>query len=400
MATGGRLLRETFRTSRLAEFASVKELTAQTGHNVSDWPLVVGKELVDNAIDIAEEAGIAPVIDIKVSTDTGEIVVTDNGPGIATEVIDAILDFSVRVSSREAYVSPTRGAQGNALKCLVAMPFVLDPDIGETVIIESRGVAHRIRFEVDPVKREPRISFDRGMSTVRNGARITVRWPVNASLILDDAGPRFLPLAWNFVALNPHLALTFVCGGHTINAEAMRPGWQKWRPSDPIPARWYNPDRLQRYIAACVNDDREHGRRVRSVRDFIGSFRGLSGTAKRSAVLAECDLFRAPLDVFFRDDQVDRAGIARLLGAMQGHSRPVKPEALGLIGEDHFRNVFAADGADEERFNYCRMLGEQRGLPYVVEAAFAPAAKRSATPVVSGINWSSAIGEVVSRRVV
>src|SRR5437868_10760346 len=33
---------------------------------------------------------------------------------------------TVRVSSREAYVSPTRGAQGNALQTLLVMGFALD----------------------------------------------------------------------------------------------------------------------------------------------------------------------------------------------------------------------------------------------------------------------------------
>jgi hypothetical protein len=56
-----------------------------------------------------------------------------------------------RVASREAYVSPTRGAQGDALKTLLAMPFALDGERGETAI-ESRGIAHRIRFSVDPSK--------------------------------------------------------------------------------------------------------------------------------------------------------------------------------------------------------------------------------------------------------
>src|SRR5947209_6540288 len=61
-----RLIRETFRTSRLLEFCSKKELIAQTGHEVGDWPLVTLKELVDNAIDACEEADIAPDIAIKV----------------------------------------------------------------------------------------------------------------------------------------------------------------------------------------------------------------------------------------------------------------------------------------------------------------------------------------------
>ena len=43
--------RTTFSTSRFSEFASRKELVAQTGHAVEDWPLVVLKELVDNALD-------------------------------------------------------------------------------------------------------------------------------------------------------------------------------------------------------------------------------------------------------------------------------------------------------------------------------------------------------------
>ncbi|MRG55290.1 hypothetical protein GF108_06795 [Phyllobacterium sp. SYP-B3895] len=117
------LNRETFRTSRLLDFASEKELQAQTGHEVDDWPLVVLKELMDNALDACEEAGIAPSIHIDV--DQQGIRVRDNGSGIPAATVKSVLDFTVKVSSREAYVSPTRGAQGNALKTLVAMPFVL-----------------------------------------------------------------------------------------------------------------------------------------------------------------------------------------------------------------------------------------------------------------------------------
>jgi DNA topoisomerase VI subunit B len=154
------MLRETFRTSRLLEFCSQRELVAQTGHSVGDWPLVVIKELTDNALDIAEERGIAPVIEIEISTQRGEIVIRDNGPGIPSETTDGILDYTIRVSSREAYVSPTRGAQGNALKTIIAMPFALDGVVGET-LIEAQGIAHLIRFAVDPIRQEPRISCNR-----------------------------------------------------------------------------------------------------------------------------------------------------------------------------------------------------------------------------------------------
>ena len=54
------LQRTTFETSRLLDFCSEKELTAQTGHDREQWPLVVLKELLDNALDSCEEAGGTP----------------------------------------------------------------------------------------------------------------------------------------------------------------------------------------------------------------------------------------------------------------------------------------------------------------------------------------------------
>src|SRR5215467_13251221 len=117
MMTMSTLERTTFKTSRELEFCTRKELTIQTGQPAEAWPLVVLKELVDNALDAAEEAGVPPRINVAVTK--GSIVITDNGPGIAAKTVNSLLDFSVRVSSREAYVSPTRGAQGNALKTIL-----------------------------------------------------------------------------------------------------------------------------------------------------------------------------------------------------------------------------------------------------------------------------------------
>jgi len=184
------LNRETFKTSRLLEFCSIKELVAQTGHEVAEWPLVVIKELADNGLDIAEEIGVAPELAITVSTDTGEIIVTDNGPGIPAETINSILDYRSRTSSRAAYCSPSRGQQGNALSTILAIPFVLDGTAGETVI-EARGIAHRIRFSADPIRQEPRITYDPGSSTVRTGTRVTVRWPAKACHLIQTAAERF-----------------------------------------------------------------------------------------------------------------------------------------------------------------------------------------------------------------
>ena len=179
--TAVRLQRVAFTTPRLAEFCSQRELVAQTGHDVEDWPLVILKELVDNALDACEEAEIAPEIDIKVSTEPGEIIVADNGRGIPSSTVRDVLDYSSRVSSREAYVSPTRGAQGNALKTLIAMPFALHGETGQTDI-ESQGVRHTITFQVDQLRQEPAIAYQPVVvASCKTGTRVTVWWPDSAS---------------------------------------------------------------------------------------------------------------------------------------------------------------------------------------------------------------------------
>ena len=117
------LQRKAFSISRLAEFVSESELVKQIGHPVADWPLVIAKELIDNALDEAEEAGTAPSIEIMVESDS--ISVSDRGRGIPAETVEKLINYSTRTSSRAAYVSPTRGAQGNALQTIIAMPFAL-----------------------------------------------------------------------------------------------------------------------------------------------------------------------------------------------------------------------------------------------------------------------------------
>jgi Na+-translocating ferredoxin:NAD+ oxidoreductase RnfG subunit len=94
-----------------------------------------------------------------------------------------IRDFTTRYSSNDAYVSPTRGQQGNAMQTIMAMTYLLDDGEikrGET-IIESRGVKHVVIFEIDHVRRTPQPIYRQENSPVATGTRITVQWPVCAS---------------------------------------------------------------------------------------------------------------------------------------------------------------------------------------------------------------------------
>jgi DNA topoisomerase VI subunit B len=404
-----KLTRVAFKVSRLMEFCTMKELQNQTGHSWHQWPLVVLKELVDNALDACEESEVAPALSITVKPTA--IIIQDNGGGIGASTIKSILDYTVRVSSREAYVSPTRGAQGNALKTILAMGYVLDrrrhegPEaVGET-LFETRGIAHRIQFGVDHVNNEPKITHTTSSSTVTVGTRVTVNWPrielwEGGTTLLDYAKTHFIELAEAYVWVNPHLSLRGTwCGKALLSVKASNPTWRKWGPRDPTSPHWYDEARLQRYLAAHVAHDRDR-KRDRPVREFIAEFRGLTGTAKQRQVLAEVGCSHMSLSRFFGRDRVNSEGIAKLLAAMKKHSNPVAPKHLGIIGEDHLRTRFEAAGGNPKTFKYTKRHGvTDEGIPYLVEGAFGlhqsaldqkgrPADRRK---IICGANWSVGI---------
>jgi DNA topoisomerase VI subunit B len=387
MSAVATLERTTFRTSRLLDFASEKELVAQTGHRREQWPLVILKELVDNAIDAAEEAGIAPVI--KVAVGEAGIAVSDNGPGLTAEVVSDILDFSVRVSSREAYVSPTRGAQGNALKTIVAMPYVLDGERGR-VEIEARGDRHLIEMSVDCIRQEPVIRLQTEPSERNEGTLVRVCWPDSPGSIVADSRHRFLQIAEDYGWLNPHTTIAVDWFGEPSVIEATDPSWDNWKPSLPTSPHWYDCPRLERLVAGYVAHDADAGR-TRTVREFITEFRGLTGTAKQKMVLEATGLARAPLSALVNGNGLDHHQVENLLATMKAHSKPVKPKTLGVIGREHFHRRFAAAGCEMESFDYKRVMDVTDDIPWVVETAFGWCPEAKARRLVTGVNWSPGI---------
>ena len=313
-------------------------------------------------------------------------------PGARTGNRRRHLDYNVRVSSREAYVSPSRGAQGNALKTILAMPFALDGEAGET-IAETRGDRHTIRFGVDRIRNEPKIRHLRQPSLVKNGTTLTLVWPDTACSILQAAKPRFLQIVDDFTWLNPHLSLSVDWDNGCLNdIKASQPEWKKWLPSKPTSAYWYDADRLTRYFSAHVAHDEDNGR-VRLVREFVAEFRDLSGSAKQKRVLDAIGASRTSLTDYLGDAS-DKQRIDTLLAAMRTHSKPVKARDLGVIGRYHLHACFLEAGAHEKTFRYQSQIGDgEDGMPAVLETAFGYCPKdRTSRRIITGVNWSPALG--------
>jgi hypothetical protein len=427
-----KLNRTTFVTSREMDFFSAKELVTQTGHEMGDWPLVIVKELFDNALDACEDADIPPVI--CVTADAAGITIRDNGPGLPEKTLAGALDFTVRASSREAYVSPSRGAQGNALKTLIALPSVLDAACGK-FIVEAHGKRHVITCGADPISQRAVIHHDETTlpkskktsssprtkkQAVSRGTAVRIEWAPRGDgdrifwpfggwcLPLDATGSCGVPccvqeILQAFALFNPHLTITLNWFGQEATWTATNPRWHKWKPCHPTSAHWYEPHHLARLIGAYISCDRESGT-DRLVSDFIAEFDGLSGSVKRSKVLDRAGLKRVKLSELVVGGHLDAGRIAKLSSAMQADTRPVKSPRLGIIGEDHFRKRFLTLGVTPDSFRYCRRLAKSKNsqsapnqeagsLPWVLEAAFGWLGPKAADErrIYTGTNWSAAI---------
>jgi DNA topoisomerase VI subunit B len=397
--------RVAFHTSRLMEFASEKELVAQTGHQSYEWPRVIVKELVDNGIDACEDAEIAPVIKVAITTGKGDkptrIVIEDNGPGIHLNTIAGIIDYNVRVSSREAYISPTRGRQGNALKTVLPMSYVVGGKVQGETWIEAHGIKHRLIFSVNQIKQEPIVKHVRCQSRMMKGTRVTVFWPANADAI--DVG-EISDLLTQYIWVNPHLTLQFVVNGKTsIRREASNPDWNKYRACDATSAHWYTLEQFERYAGALIAQELEErptsSREKVTVREFATQFRGMSASKKQREVLRELVASHMSLHRFFgSEDKVNHERMETLLRLLQKHTRPVRPELLGVIGEEHLRRLCVSVGGEPQSFKYFVSTGDTNGLPYVVEIATCPYKQwvrgednRRGRQLITGVNFSATL---------
>ncbi len=383
------LNREVFRTSRELEYFTEKELRFQTGHEPERWPEVVLKELVDNGLDACEGAGVLP--EIKVTLDADSITVTDNGPGLPSDVIKSVLDFSVRASSKDHYISPTRGAQGNALKTVVAIPYVIsDCRLGELEIIAG-GERHLIRTSIDRIAQRPTFAHTTETTGhfVKNGTSVKVLWPDLARYLVERLSSRFLQTLTGYSLFNPHASFELNAFGTTTRFERIADTCEKWLTNEQTSPHWYTPEQLRNLIAAYVHAE-QSGAPPKTVRAFISEFRGLSATAKQKAITNPIGLSDVYLRDLIKDDDIDRQVVERLLRAMKLASKPVKPLSLGCIGENRLRTWFESNGVALQTFKYFRTaeVDDARGLPTVLEVAFAVRESGGERNLITGINWS------------
>ncbi len=340
--------RQILTTSRDLDFLTERELSAQVGFAPEWWREVAAKELVDNALDACEDAGIAPEIAVET---TGGIRVTDNGPGIPPEVVTRIADYSTRTSSREAYAGLSRGAQGNAWMTLLAMPHALG---GGFVTIASHGIEHRLTLKPHPLTGKIDVLHETSPSDVKNGTSVTVNSPRWIDASDND---------WFYVLTL--LALTNPAASISLNGQVVMPpstpAKQRWANNRPAPAHWYNQQRFKRLLTARLAADQDL-----PIRAFLKDFDGMAGTARQRDVAASVGVTGARLDAILHSDgSLNDEAAKALHSAICCATKSPKAESLGRLGEAAMRRYCGATGAGF--LNYTVKKLDEPNSPAVIE---------------------------------
>ncbi len=385
--SGPTLERQHFSIARNAEYFKLNELQAQTGQSAKEFLHVVLKELIDNGLDAAEAAGVAPNIVIEYQH-MGErrirLAIADNGSGIPPAIVERLLDFATRTSDKAAYRAPTRGAQGNALKTVLGIPVALGDETGH-LRIEAAGVIHEITIWITPAGEVKHTHHQTPAETF--GTRIETTIPPYCY------GMKWRPARWIFAysLFNPHARLQireipppfeqgqdeeldFLDLSFSPTVCFPEEKWRKFLPSDTTPSGWYTPSEFATlvHLKAAVHPDQPIG-------DFIREFRGLSRKWREVSKSVSVKTVAQLADT--------SQAIPILHQAMQNAAPLPSPEVLGRVGSDHFRQCFDEYVIKPDRYWYRYRFGEAEGMPYLVEAAIAET--ETGTPdFFYGLNFS------------
>jgi hypothetical protein len=362
MGTSATVNRVVFSTPRAAEFLELRALQAQTGQPVSAFGDVVVKELLDNALDAAESAGRPPVIDVDTyrAGETIVITVADNGNGISSDTVARLCDFNMLVSDKARYRGPARGAQGNALKTLLGIPYALG--VTDPVVIESAGIRHQLQVSIDALG-DVVIAHDQTESGRREGTSVTIAVPDHVEVNADRwvCGAAFV---------NPHATFSVTDRanrGPDATTEFYKPGasgWSKWTPSAPSSPHWYDAAAFSALVHSHIRETGRTGVDV-PLGKFIAEFEGLSGSAKQRKIRTAAAGITHLSALENREDV-----IAALHTAMLAEAKPTPPARLGPVGRDHLAAML-----DEQwgvhRYWYKFATVTEAGVPWVIEVMVA-----------------------------
>jgi hypothetical protein len=382
----------------------LERLTTGSAH---EWDIYIVKELVDNALDADEAQGLAPRVGVQMAYEAeGLEVRVSNLARFPTDYLERFFNLEEYVTIKDYFNAPTRGAQGNALKTILGIPYALRyfyfgnyDNLYKPLAITTSGEEHIVRLLIDehaqrikpeiehcPLRRDRSSAARR--RTDRSGTEIFVgidRFRQQRPRTMADLHH----LAVTYALWNPHAAFTWdilIEGKKELWEFPNNPQWHgKWLGTT-SPISWYD---YGQFRQLCFASAREYGDDY-PLADLLSRFAGLDiGDGQGKTVLDKLSALAGHPIVALGDLQLQQANdhLLRdgLYPLMKDHSPIVDPTTLGSIGQTHIEAVLRDDFPIEGDVFYERVAAvnkDRPSVPFALEMTLAEFAADEASGVV------------------
>ncbi len=367
--------RELLSRSQSSDFIRLEGLQKLTNVTAHDWDLYILKELVDNALDADEmvqhEIG-SPSIRVIMEYDReahGLRVTVSNRAQFPLEFVRDLFDLEKRVSVKDYYNHPTRGAQGNALKTILGIPYALhyrflsDYNLDEVPLAITCGDRRvEIRLTVDELHQTV------GVITEEKAEEDDIREETTVSVGIfrfvqkrPRTADELKKWAKAFAFFNPHasFSFTFVFLENTDAAKEETfetqgdPNWKtKYDLSQPAPVTWYTYSEFKELLYAVLAHSQEHTQPAPTLGEIAAMF-GIADFPRTREFTED-----TRLDALNDTGGLKTDATRRLFKLLKHQAQHFPPPALGEIDAHHFQSVIGAQPMDDGKTLFFYRRGE------------------------------------------
>lgn len=367
-------MRKIYSLDRAFEYLQPSELEKMTGRGRDDFLLVVFKELIDNAIDEAELVE-HPAVKVRVEGREYDCVISvenNGGNGFSNNLIEKIVDFNQRTSDKLVQKGITRGALGNALKTVLGIYTVYSGK--DKPLFESNGKEWVVDIKADTETQEVETRVTERESELEDWTRITIscQRPLKKEAINS--------LMRGMVVLNPHVNFEFDIGQQNFSYPPVVENKSfKMTKANVAIAHYTEDDFINHINTEIANNNGDI-----TVRQFVSTFDGCSGSRKQKTILDGFDYKR------IRDLKGEDKAKIELLRRIRLNTQEPQHRALGMIGKKAFLERCQQIGKiDTKSVKYSKETQKLNGKPYTFEAFFCEADRHSER---IGINFTPTYG--------
>jgi len=255
------------------DYFRVNGLQRLTASSSKDFDRVIMRELIDNALDACEAAGVKPEIRVSIERrrEVTVLSVRDNGTGLSREDIEKLINFDRLASSHHYLKEPSRGVLGYGWKIVLGAVSALREIKGLDPKSSVRVVSMGFRYELSPSW-----SYDTGPvvslscipdTSIPEGSMVEVEIDLISRLSLTNL---YLEMVESYAHQNPYAGFWYTEAGveHSFPAVATR-SRKGFREN----IHCYTPQDFEHRVEAQIRE-----KPSLSIQGFLGGFQFIAKT--------------------------------------------------------------------------------------------------------------------------